>query len=97
LVSLHLWVPDGAGLPASAVPRLDDGTGVAAETTRASFTRIPGVRFPDRIERPRRLDFGAEVGRGIMHELPPKIGAPFVSFVPSVDADGNDIPGIRPV
>jgi len=97
LVNLDRWVTDGAEPPASAVPRLDDGTGVAAETTRASFTRIPGVRFPDRIERPRRLDFGPEVGRGLIHELPPKVGAPFVSFVPSIDADGNDIPGIRPV
>ena len=97
LMNLDRWVTDGAEPPVSAVPRLDDGTGVAAETTRASFTRIPGVRFPDRIEWPRRLDFGPEVGRGLIQELPPKIGAPFVSFVPSVDADGNDIPGIRPV
>jgi hypothetical protein len=59
--------------------------------------RIPGARFPDRIERPRRLDFGPEIGRGVIGELPPKIGAPFASFVPSVDADGNDVPGVRPV
>jgi hypothetical protein len=97
LVNLDRWVTDGVEPPPSVVPRLEDGTGVLAETTRASFTRIPGVRFPDRIERPRRLDFGPEVGRGIVHELPPKIGAPFASFVPSVDADGNDVPGIRPV
>jgi hypothetical protein len=37
------------------------------------------------------------VARGILHELPPKLGAPFVTFVPAVDDDGNDIPGIRPV
>ena len=97
LMNLDRWVTDGAEPPVSAVPRLDDGTGVVAETTRATFTRIPGARFPDRVERPRRLDFGPDIDRGIVHELPPKIGAPFVSFVPSVDADGNDIPGIRPV
>ena len=97
LMNLDRWVTDGAEPPVSAVPRLDDGTGVVAETTRATFTRIPGARFPDRVERPRRLDFGRDIDRGIVHELPPKIGAPFVSFVPSVDADGNDIPGIRPV
>lgn len=33
----------------------------------------------------------------IVGELPPKSGAPFVTFVPSVDDDGNEIPGIRPV
>ncbi len=97
LANLDRWVTDGVEPPPSAVPRLADGTGVAAETTRPSFTRIPGARFPDRIERPRRLDFGPDVARGIVHELPPKIGAPFVTFVPSVDDDGNDIPGVRPV
>ncbi len=97
LTNLDRWVGDGVEPPPSAVPRLADGTGLPAEATRSRFARIPGARFPDRIERPRRLDFGPELARGIFHELPPKIGAPFVSFVPSVDEDGNDIPGVRPV
>jgi hypothetical protein len=96
LENLDRWVTDGVEPPPSAVPRLADGTGVQAEQTRP-FARIPGVRFPDRIERPRRLDFGPDVGWGIIHELPPKIGAPYGSFVPSVDEDGNDVPGVRPV
>jgi hypothetical protein len=97
LVNLDRWVTDGVEPPPSAVPRRDDGTGVDAERIRPSFTRIPGARFPDRIERPRRLDFGPEIARGVIGDLPPKIGAPFASFVPSVDADGNDVPGVRPV
>jgi len=97
LVNLDRWVTDGVEPPPSAVPRLADGTGVPAEATRSRFTRIPGVRFPDRIERPRRLDFGPELARGVIHELPPKLGAPFGTFVPSVDDDGNDVPGVRPV
>ena len=97
LANLDRWVAVGVEPPPSAVPRLADGTGVPAEQTRARFARIPGVRFPDRTERPRRLDFGPDVVWGIVHELPPKIGAPFGSFVPSVDDDGNDIPGVRPV
>ena len=97
LENLDRWVTDGVEPPPSAVPHLADGTGVQAEQTRPQFARIPGVRFPDRIERPRRLDFGPDVGRGIIHELPPKIGAPYGSFVPSVDEDANDVPGIRPV
>jgi hypothetical protein len=97
LTNLDRWVSDGVEPPPSKVPCLADGTGVQAETTRKQFERIPGARFPDRVERPRRLDFGPEASRGILHELPPKIGAPFVTFVPSVDDDGNDIPGIRAV
>jgi hypothetical protein len=97
LVNLDRWVSDGVEPPPSAVPRLADGTGVVAEATRSLFARIPGARFPDRLERPRRLDFGPDVASGVIHELPPKIGAPYGSFVPSVDDDGNDVPGIRPV
>ncbi len=43
-----------------------------------------------------RLDFGADVERGVVSELPPKLGAPFVTFVSAVDADGNEVGGIRP-
>ena len=60
------------------------------------FGGIPGVRFPDRLERPVRLDFGPDAARGITTELPPKVGAAFRTFVPAVDADGNDVVGLRP-
>jgi hypothetical protein len=95
LVNLDRWVSEGVEPPPSAVPRLADGTAVAAETTRAVYAAIPGVRFPDRIPRPVRLDFGPRVDRGIV-DLPPKIGAPYVTVVSAVDADGNDRAGIRP-
>ena len=97
LVNLDRWVSDGVEPPPSAVPRLADGTAVTAESTRARFAAIPGVRFPDRFARPARLDFGPEAARGIAGELPPKIGAQFPSYVSAVDRDGNDVAGIRPV
>jgi len=97
LVNLDRWVTAGVEPPPSVVPRRADGSAVPAESTRERYMRIPGVRFPDRIERPRRLDFGSDLGRGLVNELPPKIGAPFVTLVPAVDDDGNDLPGIRPV
>jgi hypothetical protein len=96
LVSLDRWVTEGVEPPPSAVPRLADGTAVAAETTRGVFAAIPGARFPDHLPRPVRLDFGPQVERGIVSALPPKVGAPFVTFVSAVDADGNDRAGIRP-
>jgi hypothetical protein len=97
LVNLDRWVTDGVEPPPSAVPRLADSTAVPAESTAAVFATIPGARFPDTIVRPVRLDFGSGLGRGIVSELPPKVGAPFVTFVPAVDGDGNEIAGIRPV
>lgn len=96
LVNLDRWVTDGVEPPASAVPRIADGSGVAPETTKATFTAIPGVRFPDRIERPTRLDFGPDVERGLT-EFPPKAGAPYGSVVSAIDRDGNETAGVRPV
>jgi hypothetical protein len=50
---------------------------------------------PERASRPARLDFGPDWWRGIA-TVPPKVGAPYVTYVPSLDADGNEVPGIRP-
>jgi hypothetical protein len=97
LVNLDRWVTDGVAPPASSVPRLADGSAVTAESTAPAFARIPGVRFPDRISRPVRLDFGSDWARGIASVLPPKVGAPYVTHVAAVDVDGNERAGIRPL
>ena len=95
LVNLDRWVTEGVEPPPSAVPRLADGTAVAAEATRGVYQGIPGARFPEHVQRPQRLDFGPAVERGIAI-VPPKQGAPFVTFVSAVDGDGNERAGIRP-
>ena len=95
LVNLDAWVKDGTEPPLSAVPRVGDHTAVPHESLEKVFAAIPGVRFPDHIERPMRLDFGADWAHAA--ELPPKTGAPFATLVSAVDADGNEVAGIRPV
>ena len=95
LVNLDRWVAEDLEPPPSAVPRLADGTAVAAETIREVYAGIPGARFPDHVQRPQRLHFGPAVERGLA-TLPPKLGAPFVTFVSAVDGDGNERAGIRP-
>jgi hypothetical protein len=97
LANLDRWVREGVEPPPSVFPRLADVTAVTGESTAPRFAAIPGVRFPDRLARPARLDFGPEMARGIPSELPPKIGAQFPSYVAAVDADGNETVGIRPV
>jgi len=97
LVNLDRWVSAGAEPPPNAVPRLADGTAVAAASTAPVYARIPGAVFPDRVAAPTRLDFGPDTARGIVTELPPKSGAPFSTLVSAVDADGNELAGIRPV
>jgi hypothetical protein len=95
LVNLDAWVSEGVEPPPSAVPRLADGTAVLSAATRATFAAIPGVGFPERMAAPARLDFGPDVERGVA-DLPPKLGAPFVTFVAAVDRDGNETAGVRP-
>jgi hypothetical protein len=96
LVNLDRWVSEGVEPPSSRFPRLEDGTAVEAEATAATYRAIPGVRFADRIARPCRLDFGPEIEQGIAH-YPPKIGAPYRTYVSALDADGNEKAGVRPV
>ena len=74
LVNLDRWVGEGVEPPPSAVPRVERGTAVAAETLRAAFESIPGVRSPERIPRPVRLDFGPEVERGVDLRAPAEGG-----------------------
>jgi hypothetical protein len=97
LANLDRWLREGLEPPPSVVPRLADGSAVTGESTAQRFGAIPGVRFPEHVVRPARLDFGPEIERGVATELPPKVGAPYPTFVPAVDADGNETTGIRPV
>ena len=97
LVNLDDWVAKGIEPPPSAVPRLAAGTAAPADALAKTFSAIPGARFPKHLERPLRLDFGADWPRGISTTLPPKTGGPYGSVVSAVDTDGNEIAGIRPV
>ena len=95
LINLDRWASDGVTPPASAFPRLADGTAVEAENTSGFFRKLPGVNFPERIIRPLRLDFGPDIERGIP-AYPPRAGAAYRSYVSALDADGNEIAGVRP-
>jgi hypothetical protein len=95
LVNLDRWVSEAVAPPPNAVPRLADGSAVEAESTAALFRALPGVRFPERISRPRQLDFGPDIERGVP-AYPPKAGKPYKTFVSALDGDGNEIAGIRP-
>lgn len=95
LANLDRWVSEGVEPPASSFPRLSDGTAVPAESKAAFFKGIPGVRFPDRMHRPARMDFGPDMERGIP-AYPVTVGKAYVTHVPEVDADGNETVGIRP-
>jgi hypothetical protein len=79
LRALHQWTSAGVAPPASRHPRLKDGSLVAVG--RVKFPAIPGVGNPRIIEGP------ADAEDGTPRPLP--------FLVPQVDADGNEVGGIR--
>lgn len=103
------WVRDGVPPPDSVIPRIDDGSLVPSDAVR--FPAIPANNYGG-VERAATrlmiadalhvLDFGPEYdaanSSGIISINPPRIGsAAYGVLVPQVDADGNDIGGIRSV
>ncbi|HSB61832.1 MAG TPA: alpha/beta hydrolase domain-containing protein, partial [Vicinamibacteria bacterium] len=96
LVALDRWATTGAAPPDSAYPRIDRGELVAVAEWRRRFPAIPGVRLPGANLAPPRLDLGPRFRtEGVVDRVPPAFGAPYVTLVPQVDADGNERGGIR--
>jgi hypothetical protein len=94
LVALDAWVSTNTSPPPSRYPRISDGTLV--DLSGWKFPRIPSVNVPTRYYEPLRLDFGPRFrSEGIADMIPPKIGPAYKTLVPAVDADGNEIAGIR--
>lgn len=110
LVALEDWTLSDIAPPDSVVPRIADGTLVAPEAVK--FPKIPANAY-NGVERPavrflgvtnplRVLDFGpgynAADSSGIISIEPPRAGdREYRLLVPQVDADGNDIGGVRSV
>ena len=93
LTRLVEWVRDGREPPPSAYPRLDTGTLVAVDRVRAPA--IPGVGWPRVAHEAYRVDYGPRWANGIITLEPPRLGRPFPVRVPQVDADGNELGGVR--
>jgi alpha/beta hydrolase family protein len=91
--ALDRWVVDDATPPASAYPRIADGTLTTPD--RAGWPAIPGFDLPQQPLRAFHLNFGPDWSRGIVSVEPPEVGTPFVVKVPAVDGDGNVRSGIR--
>ena len=84
LVALDEWVVSGRSPPDSLVPRIDDGTLVSAD--KVAFPAIPGL------VRPLAANNAPLMGDWT-DPSPPVAG--YATLVPQVDADGNEIAGIR--
>jgi hypothetical protein len=100
LVALERWVRSGVEPPPSQYPTLRDGTLVRTNQGTIGWPDIPGVKYVGVPNPLTLLDLGPQFsyrnGSGIVREAPVMVsGRDYVILVPKVDADGNDIAGIR--
>jgi hypothetical protein len=93
LLNLDRWVRDDIAPPPSRYPRFDQETLVP---TISQLGKIPGftpAKAPN--SRP-RFDYGADYQRGIIgNVLPVATDQSYGVLVPRVDADGNELAGLR--
>lgn len=101
-VALRDWVVDNTAPPASRYPRLADNTLVAATKTALQFPTLPGLpaSAPDGLINPLLdYDFGSGLTyndlTGVITIEPPVIKQLLPSVVPQVDADGNEVGGVK--
>ena len=90
---MDAWVRDNTLPPVSSYPKISDGTLVSLE--KYVFPAIPGVNKPHEANQAYRLDYGQDWRKGILSIQPPIVGAAFPVLVPQVDADGNELAGVR--
>ena len=101
-VALVDWVVKGTLPPPSVYPRVSDGTLVPAASAAMGWPKIPNAPGPDGVVNPvLDYDYGSAYryndGSGAMTDVPPKIKRVIPMLVPRVDADGNDVAGLKSV
>jgi hypothetical protein len=97
MVALDQWASEGVAPPPSQYPKVKDHNLVRPEPRATKFPSIPGVRFTALYNRQLFLDYGPDILRGKITVHPPRRigGGAYRILVPKVDADGNDIAGVR--
>jgi hypothetical protein len=85
MVALDEWVSRGIEPPASRFPGVGDGTLVPPGE---GFPKIPGFSHPGLVNQLSEMDYGEQPPRRIA-------GRQYRVMVPKVDADGNELGGLR--
>lgn len=97
MLALSDWVTTGVAPPSSRYPRIADGT--LAPADQIGFPNVPGVEFTGLHREARMLDFGPAFNSaresGVITREAPGVGESYVVLEPRVDADGNDLAGVR--
>ena len=94
LLDLDDWVHKGIEPPSSRYPTISKGELVSL--SRVHFPAAPSFPFATYMPRVWRMDFGPQYSRSrVITNEPPILGAAYSVLVPQVNADGNDVSGIR--
>jgi hypothetical protein len=99
-VAMVDWVTKGIDPPPSAYPKVSDGTLVAATSAAMGWPNIPNAPKPDGVMNPvLDYDYGPQFryndDSGVMTIMPPTIKQVIPTLAPKVNADGNEIAGVR--
>ena len=95
--NLDDWATVGTPPPDSRVPTRNAETCVPADVANTRFPTISGVQPPSSPNRLFVQDHGPDFDQGVLSVEPPveDKGKEYTVLVPHVDADGNEVPGIR--
>ncbi|MHB8575491.1 MAG: alpha/beta hydrolase domain-containing protein [Dehalococcoidia bacterium] len=96
LINLDAWVSAGEPPPPSSFPRRANGSASSPEQVIAALSGVPATALPapERLRRMRTLDLGPDASHGV-GAYPPAAGDAYPFAVSAVDADGNELAGIR--
>ena len=95
LEDMREWISTGRAPPPSVYPKIGE---TLVPVTGLRFPAIPGVRVPSALPPVWRLDFGPSyASAGVITRDPPALGSKYTLLVPQVDADGNELGGLRGV
>ena len=99
-VAMVEWVTKGMPPPASRYPKVSDGTLVEATSAAMGWPNIPNSPKPDGVMNSvLDYDYGPQFryndGSGVITNVPPPIKQVIPTLAPKVDADGNEIAGIK--
>jgi hypothetical protein len=94
------WITKGTLPPPSAYPRVTDGTLVRATAAAIGWPAIPGAPTPDGVMNSvLDYDFGPNFNyndhSGVIDMAPPPVKQVIPTLAAKVDADGNEIAGVR--
>ena len=94
LLDLDDWARSDREPPASQYPTIGKGELVALKDVR--FPAAPSLPLPSYMPQVWRMDLGPTyAGSRVIALEPPGLGPPYRILVPQVNADGNDVSGIR--